>query len=334
LQIFLLVFQVLLLQNQDLLLLFSIRNFFLKLGLKFLALFALRIKFCVSILLLSLQSLRLFFYFALKFLTIHLDSIFIALDCPFKLGVQVTCFLLCELDLLLVESSLTLKVDLSLCELIFFLINLGLQLLITLQKIGSFFNGFVFHSEQLFIALCNLRYQRFLLVFKSSASSFLTSNLLSESVYLIGEFSSFRVEFPLKYLDLGSVSRLLSVESLFSVTEILLQRVDSLLSQADFAFKVRNHLFVLLNRMVQIALDHLHLVFVVVGLFTEFLLVLFYQLICSAGVTLFFVVEALLETLFFRLIELFELLQLFLGLRVDFLKLLLVQAFFFFKFLF
>ena len=306
----------------------------MKLGLKFLALFALSIKFCVSILLLSLQSLRLFFYLTLKFLAIHLDSIFIALDCPFELGVQVTCFLLCELDLLLVESSLTLKVDLSLCELIFFLINLGLQLLITLQKIGSFFNGFVFHSEQLFIALCNLRYQRFLLVFKSSASSFLTSNLLSESVYLIGEFSSFRVELALKCLDLGSVSGLLSVESLFSVTEILLQRVDSLLSQADFAFKVRNHLFVLLNRMVQIALDHLHLVFVVVGLFTEFLLVLFYQLVGSTGVTLFFVVEALLETLFFRLIELFELLQLFLGLRIDFLNLLLVQAFFFFKFLF
>jgi hypothetical protein len=86
--------------------------------------------------------------------------------------------------------------------------------------------------------------------------------------------------------------------------------------------------------MVQIALDHLHLVFVVVGLFTEFLLVLFYQLIGSTGVSLFFVVEALLKTLFFRLIELFELLQLFLGLRVDFLKLLLVQAFLFFKFLF
>ena len=306
----------------------------MKLGLKFLALFALSIKFCVSILLLSLQSLRLFFYLTLKFLAIHLDSIFIALDCPFKLGVQVTCFLLCELDLLLVESSLTLKVDLSLCELIFFLINLGLQLLITLQKIGSFFNGFVFHSEQLFIALCNLRYQSLLLVFKSGASSFLTSNLLSESVNLIGELSSFRVELALKCLDLGSVGGLLSVECLFSVTEILLQRVDSLLSQADFAFEVRNHLFVLLNRMVQIALDHLHLVFVVVGLFTELLLVLFYQLIGSAGVSLFFVVEALLETLFFRLIELFELLQLFLGLRVDFLKLLLVQAFFFFKFLF
>lgn len=306
----------------------------MKLGLKFLALFALSIKFRVSILLLSLKSLRLFFYLTLEFLAIHLDSILIALDCPFKLGVQVTCFLLCKLNLLLVESSLTLKVDLSLRELIFFLINLGLQLLITLQKIGSFFNGFVFHSEQLFIALCNLRYQSLLLVFKSGASSFLTSNLLSESVYLIGELSSFRVELALKCLDLGSVSGLLSVESLFSVAEILLQRVDSLLSQADFAFEVRNHLFVLLNCMVQIALDHLHLVFVVVGLFTELLFVLFYQLVGSAGVSLFFVVKALLETLFFRLIELFELLQLFLRLRVDFLKLLLVQAFFFFKFLF
>lgn len=265
----------------------------MKFGLKFLALFALSVKFCVSVFLLRLQSLRLFFYLTLKFFAIHLDSIFIALDCPFKLGVQVTCFLLRKLDLLLVKGSLTLKVDLSLCELIFLLINLGLQFLVTLQKIGFFFNGFVFHSEQLFIALCNLRYQSFLLVFKSSASSFLTSNLLSESVYLIGELSSFRVEFALKYLDLGSVSGLLSVESFFSVTEILLQRIDSLLSQAYFAFKMRNHLFVLLDCMVQIALDHFHLVLVVVGLFSEFLLVLFYQLVGPAGVSLFFVIEAL-----------------------------------------
>jgi hypothetical protein len=144
---------------------FSICDLFLKLGLKFLALFAFGIKLSIGILLLSLQSLGFLFDLALKFFSVHLDSVFITLDGPLKLSVQVHSLLLRKLDLLLIECPFTLKVNFSLRELILFLINFGFQLLVTLLQIGSFLDGLVFHTKKLFVALCNLRCQSLLLVF-------------------------------------------------------------------------------------------------------------------------------------------------------------------------
>ena len=109
------VFQVLLLEDQNLFLFFSVCDLLLKLSLELLALFAFGIKLGIGVLLLSLQPLRLLLNLALKLLSVHLDSVFVSLNSPLKLRIQIDCLLLSKLDLLLVECSFTFEVNFSLC---------------------------------------------------------------------------------------------------------------------------------------------------------------------------------------------------------------------------
>jgi hypothetical protein len=99
----------------------------------------------------------------------------------------------------------------------------------------------------------------------------------------------------------------LSVERLFCLSKVLGKVFNLLLSQIDFILVVRNELFALLDGMMKFTLNNFHIIFVIGGLFTQLLLVLTYQVVHSAGVAFFLVVEALLQTLLLSFVELFQL---------------------------
>lgn len=130
---------------------------------------------------------------------------------------------------------------------------------------------------------------------------------------------------------------LLSVQCIFSLAKVSFERIDLLLSQANFIFKVCNHLLVFLNCMRQLPLNHLQLILMVVRLVPQLRFVLLNQIVGATRVTLLLILESLFKSLLLRLIELPQLVKLLLRLLIDFLQLTFMQPFLFlqlyFKFL-
>jgi len=90
-------------------------------------------------------------------------------------------------------------------------------------------------------------------------------------------------------------------------------------------------LLVLFNLLGQLMLDQLDVIFVVGGFFSEFMFMLFHHLVEPPLSAFFLVVVSLLKSVFFCLVEGFELAQLLLGLLLNFANLCLVGSFFFFQ---
>lgn len=122
LQLSVLILKVLLFHYQQVLLALGVAKFFLKPLLKLFDLFAFSLKFSFSIFLLDSKLLSFLSDFTLHLFPVHLDSFLITLDGPFHLLAQIVSLLLCEENLLLIQSRLSFEVDLLLGELIFLIV--------------------------------------------------------------------------------------------------------------------------------------------------------------------------------------------------------------------
>lgn len=87
LEIFLLVLQVLLFQDQYRLFPLGVGHLLLQLSLELLALFTLGIELSVGILFLGLETLRLFPNLSLELFPVHLDPVFVSLDRALQLHI-------------------------------------------------------------------------------------------------------------------------------------------------------------------------------------------------------------------------------------------------------
>lgn len=223
------------------------------------------------------------------------------------------------------------EVDFLLSQLVLLLLDLLLQLVVLQQQVRSLLGSLVPQATNRFVSLSHLLSKRVLGILQVSAKSFLPCDFGCKCVHLLRQLLALSIEFDLQLLDLDLVGVLLSVQSVLGFAQIPLQRIDLLLPQTHLVLEVRDHLLVLLNGVRQLALDHFHLVLVVVRLVPQLGLVLPDQIVGALRVPLLLVLEPLLESLLLRLVELSQLAQLLLGLSVDLLQLSLVQPFFLFE---
>ncbi len=217
----------------------------------------------------------------------------------------------------MVQSTLSFKVDFFLSQLVLLLLDLLLQLVVLQQQVRSLLGSLVPQATNRFVSLSHLLSKRVLSILQVGAKSFLPCDFGCERVHLFRQLLALSIEFDLQLLDLDLVGVLLSVQSVLGFAQIPLQRIDLLLSQTHLVLEVRDHLLVLLNGVRQLALDHFHLVLVVVRLVPQLGFVLPNQIVGAPGVPLLLVLEPLLQSLLFRLVELSQLAQLLLGLSVD-----------------
>lgn len=182
---FLLVLQILELENQDRLFSFRVGDLSLQLGFKIFDLLSFNIKFSLDIFFFSQQPLTLFSDLTLHLLTVSLNPLVISLHRAFKLLGQVLSLLLCEVDFLNFQSTFPFKVNLLLSKLIFPLVQFGFQFIKPSSKISLLFHELLSLGCEIFNLRLQLLGQRLSLIFKSSISALLPCVLLRKQFNLL-----------------------------------------------------------------------------------------------------------------------------------------------------
>ena len=170
---FLLVLQILELENQDRLFSFRVGDLSLQLGFKIFDLLSFNIKFSLDIFFFSQQPLTLFSDLTLHLLTVSLNPLVISLHRAFKLLGQVLSLLLCEVDFLNFQSTFPFKVNLLLSQLILPLVQFGFQFIKPSSEISLLFHELLSLGCEIFNLRLQLLGQRLSLIFKSSISALL-----------------------------------------------------------------------------------------------------------------------------------------------------------------
>lgn len=182
---FLLVLQILELENQDRLFSFRVGDLSLQLGFKIFDLLSFNIKFSLDIFFFSQQPLTLFSDLTLHLLTVSLNPLVISLHRAFKLLGQVLSFLLCEVDFLNFQSTFPFKVNLLLSQLILPLVQFGFQFIKPSSEISLLFHELLSLGCKIFNLRLQLLGQRLSLIFKSSISALLPCVLLRKQFNLL-----------------------------------------------------------------------------------------------------------------------------------------------------
>lgn len=182
---FLLVLQILELENQDRLFSFRVGDLSLQLGFKIFDLLSFNIKFSLDIFFFSQQPLTLFSDLTLHLLTVSLNPLVVSLHRAFKLLGQVLSFLLCEVDFLNFQSTFPFKVNLLLSQLILPLVQFGFQFIKPSSEISLFFHELLSLGCEIFNLRLQLLGQRLSLIFKSSISALLPCVLLRKQFNLL-----------------------------------------------------------------------------------------------------------------------------------------------------
>ena len=182
---FLLVLQILELENQDRLFSFRVGDLSLQLGFKIFDLLSFNIKFSLNIFFFSQQPLTLFSDLTLHFLTVSLNPLVISLHRAFKLLGQVLSLLLCEVDFLNFQSTFPFKVNLLLSQLILPLVQFGFQFIKPSSEISLLFHELLSLGCEIFNLRLQLLGQRLSLIFKSSISALLPCVLLRKQFNLL-----------------------------------------------------------------------------------------------------------------------------------------------------
>ena len=162
---FLLVLQILELENQDRLFSFRVGDLSLQLGFKIFDLLSFNIKFSLDIFFFSQQPLTLFSDLTLHLLTVSLNPLVISLHRAFKLLGQVLSLLLCEVDFLNFQSTFPFKVNLLLSQLILPLVQFGFQFIKPSSEISLLFHEFLSLGCEIFNLRLQLLGQRLSLIF-------------------------------------------------------------------------------------------------------------------------------------------------------------------------
>ena len=182
---FLLVLQILELENQDRLFSFRVGDLSLQLGFKIFYLLSFNIKFSLDIFFFCQQPLTLFSDLTLHLLTVSLNPLVISLHRAFKLLGQVLSLLLCEVDFLNFQSTFPFKVNLLLSQLILPLVQFGFQFIKPSSEISLLFHEFLSLGCEIFNLRLQLLGQRLSLIFKSSISALLPCVLLRKQFNLL-----------------------------------------------------------------------------------------------------------------------------------------------------
>ena len=182
---FLLVLQILELENQDRLFSFRVGDLSLQLGFKIFDLLSFNIKFSLDIFFFCQQPLTLFSDLTLHLLTVSLNPLVISLHRAFKLLGQVLSLLLCEVDFLNFQSTFPFKVNLLLSQLILPLVQFGFQFIKPSSKISLLFHELLSLGCEIFNLRLQLLGQRLSLIFKSSISALLSCVLLRKQFNLL-----------------------------------------------------------------------------------------------------------------------------------------------------
>ena len=182
---FLLVLQILELENQDRLFSFRVGDLSLQLGFKIFDLLSLNIKFSLDIFFFSQQPLTLLSDLTLHLLTVSLNPLVISLHRAFKLLGQVLSLLLCEVDFLNFQSTFPFKVNLLLSQLILPLVQFGFQFIKPSSEISLLFHELLSLGCEIFNLRLQLLGQRLSLIFKSSISALLPCVLLRKQFNLL-----------------------------------------------------------------------------------------------------------------------------------------------------
>lgn len=182
---FLLVLQILELENQDRLFSFRVGDLSLQLGFKIFDLLSFNIKFSLDIFFFSQQPLTLFSDLTLHLLTVSLNPLVVSLHRAFKLLGQVLSFLLCEVDFLNFQSTFPFKVNLLLSQLILPLVQFGFQFIKPSSEISLLFHELLSLGCKIFNLRLQLLGQRLSLIFKSSISALLPCVLLRKQFNLL-----------------------------------------------------------------------------------------------------------------------------------------------------
>lgn len=182
---FLLVLQILELENQDRLFSFRVGDLSLQLGFKIFDLLSFNIKFSLDIFFFCQQPLTLFSDLTLHLLTVSLNPLVISLHRAFKLLGQVLSLLLCEMDFLNFQSTFPFKVNLLLSQLILPLVQFGFQFIKPSSEISLLFHELLSLGCEIFNLRLQLLVQRLSLIFKSSISALLPSVLLRKQFNLL-----------------------------------------------------------------------------------------------------------------------------------------------------
>ena len=182
---FLLVLQILELENQDRLFSFRVGDLSLQLGFKIFDLLSFNIKFSLDIFFFSQQPLTLLSDLTLHLLTVSLNPLVISLHRAFKLLGQVLSLLLCEVDFLNFQSTFPFKVNLLLSQLILPLVQFGFQFIKPSSEISLLFHELLSLGCEIFNLRLQLLGQRLSLIFKSSISALLPCVLLRKQFNLL-----------------------------------------------------------------------------------------------------------------------------------------------------
>lgn len=182
---FLLVLQILELENQDRLFSFRVGDLSLQLGFKIFDLLSFNIKFSLDIFFFSQQPLTLFSDLTLHLLTVSLNPLVVSLHRAFKLLGQVLSLLLCEVDFLNFQSTFPFKVNLLLSQLILPLVQFGFQFIKPSSEISLLFHELLSLGCEIFNLRLQLLGQRLSLIFKSSISALLPCVLLRKQFNLL-----------------------------------------------------------------------------------------------------------------------------------------------------
>ena len=182
---FLLVLQILELENQDRLFSFRVGDLSLQLGFKIFDLLSFNIKFSLDIFFFCQQPLTLFSDLTLHLLTVSLNPLVISLHRAFKLLGQVLSLLLCEVDFLNFQSTFPFKVNLLLSQLILPLVQFGFQFIKPSSEISLLFHELLSLGCEIFNLRLQLLGQRLSLIFKSSISALLPCVLLRKQFNLL-----------------------------------------------------------------------------------------------------------------------------------------------------
>jgi hypothetical protein len=182
---FLLVLQILELENQDRLFSFRVGDLSLQLGFKIFDLLSFNIKFSLDIFFFCQQPLTLFSDLTLHLLTVSLNPLVISLHRAFKLLGQVLSLLLCEMDFLNFQGTFPFKVNLLLSQLILALVQFGFQFIKPSSEISLLFHELLSLGCEIFNLRLQLLSQRLSLIFKSSISALLPCVLLRKQFNLL-----------------------------------------------------------------------------------------------------------------------------------------------------
>ena len=319
--------QVLVLDHEDLLLALVVGDLLLKSVLQLLASLSLGFILRVSMLLLGLKTLSLFLNLTLHFFAIDLDSVLVSLDSALKLSLKIVGFLLGEDDLLVLQSSFTLKLNLLLGQLVFLVLELALHLVELLLKLSLFDAAFFLESVEELILLLELNGECLLLVLKSGASTLFTSNFLSKFLVALSQLASLLVELLMHsvLLLLGLDLRLLKLFSHLMVH--LAEVINLLVSKTNLSVEFSLHVLGLLLHVGKFLLKQVDILVILLLKLTDLVLTFLSENLAVLSGSGLLIIEALLKTLLLTLVEGLELVELIFTGVINLLDSLLVLAF-------